>query len=562
MGLKALILISTIFFSKEIISQKVYPQNYFISPMEIPLVLAGTFGELRSGHFHSGIDIKTNEKTGLNVLAVADGWVSRLKISPTGYGLALYITHPNGYTSVYAHLEGFNTRIDSMVRAIQYERKSYEIDFYPKRNQITVKQGEMVGRSGNSGSSGGPHLHFEIRNSKETPINPLNFGLKVKDNISPEIKSLRVYKYNGLYNDLISSEFTNSSLSKIDKDTIEVPQNFYFGINSFDLADGAPNENGLYRLSIKIDGNKIFGFTADEVSFDEKRFINAYIDYPTYYKSSIRYQTNMVMPANYLNMYEPGTKKGFLSLDDTLVHEVEISAFDFNGNQNTIKFKIVKTKKQDEAMVATETIFYANSANKLILNDIYFETPANALYQNTGFGVIKFENEFNNFSAKYDVGNPSVPLEKYCKIKIKPTASLTPELHSKAAIASVEGKTLIWEGGSYNNGWVETKTRSFGRYIIVVDTISPTISPVKITENMVVDSSSVFKFKITDNLSGIKTYNGYVGQTWVLGEFDEKSSEIIFRVDEHYPIGTQEFSLEITDQKNNKSTYKFNLQRQ
>ncbi len=560
-GIKTLVFGTVLMISIENKAQKVYPQNYFTSPMEIPLMLAGTFGELRSGHFHSGIDIKTQEKTGLNVLAVADGWVSRIKVSPVGYGLALYITHPNGYTSVYAHLEAFNNEIDSIVKEIQYERRNYEIDFYPKRNQIQVQKSEIIGKSGNSGSSGGPHLHFEIRNSREIPINPLNFGIKVQDNIPPKIKSLRIYEYSGNYNDLISSEFTNGNLKNLESDTIEVPINFYFGVNAFDLADGAPNENGLYKFWINLDGNKIFGFTANEVSFDEKRMINSYIDYPTYYKSKQWFQTNMIMPANYLSMYDPGTKKGYLNLDDSLVHEVEIYVSDFNGNSTKVMFKIKKTNKPTEQYIEPETTFYSWSANKLMRNDLYFETPPNALYQNAAFAVLKFENEFNKYSAKYDVGNPAVPLEKYCKIRIKATENLTIDLQPKAAIASIEGKSLIWEGGTYSNGWVETKTRSFGRYMIVVDTIAPKITPVNITENLNIDSSSILEFKIFDDFSGIKNYNGFVDEKWVLCQYDEKTQRILFHVDEHYSIGNHLFTLEVSDQKNNKSTYQFKFQK-
>ena len=168
-----LIIIPFLFFISVSMAQNSYPQDYFQSPLEIPLILSGTFAELRSNHFHSGLDIKTQQQSGLKVMAAASGFVSRIKVSHFGYGKALYITHPNGYTTVYAHLQNFNPEIDAYIKHRQYKNESYEIELFPKAGELLVNNGDIVAYSGNTGGSGGPHLHFEIRNKQEHPMNPM-----------------------------------------------------------------------------------------------------------------------------------------------------------------------------------------------------------------------------------------------------------------------------------------------------------------------------------------------------------------------------------------------------
>ena len=263
--------------------QSEYPTDYFISPLEIPLVLSGTFGELRSNHFHSGFDIKTQQKSGLSVIASGDGYVSRINVSRWGYGKALYLTHPNGYTTVYGHLKKFSPEIEAYVKKNQYKKEAFEIRLYPEAGELKVVQGEIVALSGNSGSSGGPHLHYEIRDIKANILNPMLFGIKIPDHKKPTIQAAFAFSENDSSQVNQSNKIVNINLIKQNNgdllaNTIYAYGKIGIGINAFDRLDGALNRNGLYDIMMRVNGEVLYKFTADKFSFGESRYINTYID--------------------------------------------------------------------------------------------------------------------------------------------------------------------------------------------------------------------------------------------------------------------------------------------
>jgi len=336
------------------VSSQNYPKDYFSSPLDIDLYLSGTFGELRSNHFHSGLDFKTGGAIGKNVYSIADGYVSRIKVSPWVYGKATYIQHPNG-TSVYGHLDKYSPKIDSIVKAEQYRRESFAMDFFPEKNDIIIKKSEIIGLSGNSGSSGGPHLHFEIRNANQEPINPMHFGITIKDNIKPTIQKLFIYN---IYQNNISTKkdislnYINGILSPKYHDTIAVSDKFYIGINSFDKLNGAPNQNGIYSMSIFVDDEKYFEFVADKFSFNETRYLNAYIDYEYFKKYRSRIQKSIILPNNNLSMYNSVKNRGLILMNEK-AKKVNIIISDFAGNKSEIVFW---AKKDDGLNNSVSTI--------------------------------------------------------------------------------------------------------------------------------------------------------------------------------------------------------------
>ena len=332
--------------SFNLFSQKEYPKNYFQKPLDIPLILAGTFGELRSNHFHAGIDIKTQKREGLPVFAIADGYVSRIKIQHWGYGKALYITHPNGYTSVYAHLQKFGSKIESFVKKKQYEKESYTIQLFPNKTLLKVRKGDIIAYSGNTGGSTAPHLHFEIRDTKtEKIINPLLFGIEIKDNIKPEIKSAYAYPL-GDFSQVNQSEnpvklqITKQENGDLVADKIYALGVIGIGVKSFDRLNGAHNKNGIYNLDLYVNNEKIYNHCLETFSFAEGKYINLHLDYEHYKKRYEKIQRCFVIPSNKLSIYGNLINSGQINIDDGMNYVIEVIASDIKGNKTTLTIPV------------------------------------------------------------------------------------------------------------------------------------------------------------------------------------------------------------------------------
>jgi hypothetical protein len=553
-----------LFISLNSFSQNKYPQNYFRSPLDIPLILSGTFGELRGNHFHSGIDIKTQGVEGQTVHAVADGYVSRINISPYGYGNAIYITHPNGFVSVYAHLQRFNDSIAAKIKWVQYQRKSFAIEYFPDKTSIKIKKGDIIGFSGNSGSSGGPHLHYEIRKASNAhPINPLLFGVKIADHQYPQISRLAVYDYVKPYitpKKEFKLKVTTRKARLATTDTILVNQNFFIGIQAIDKQDGAVNKNGLYKLQYFIDSTQFFEFKVDELSFAEKRYINSFIDYKTAKESKIKYQRSLVEANTKLLNISQVKNRGIVSLKDDKVHKIKVIASDFAGQKTILEFYVRKNPTAIKYKQPKGTLFEWNHNNNYKSKELTFNIPKGALYDDIVFDVKVQENIQSPYSKLFQIGNEGTPLHKYCQISIKADSALTPALRSKACVLSLTKKgKFYYEGGSYKDGIVNTRTRSFGSYFIGVDTIAPSIKSINVYNNKNISKQSKISFKVSDNLSGIKKYTATLDGKWILMEYDPKKNRMYYNIDQHFPKGKHIFKLLLQDSKGNQAVVKMNL---
>lgn len=502
------------------------PQGYFKSPLNIPLRLAGTFGELRSNHFHSGMDIKTQQRTGLDVLASASGYVSRIKISSYGYGKAIYVQHPNGYTTVYGHLSDFSPEIRKYIRKHQYKKESYAIQLFPEKNKLPVKQGEVIAKSGETGGAGGPHLHFEIRDGQQRPINPMAFGIKIEDHRPPIVNSLFVYP-TGKDSHLNKSAQRQRLRLIPQKDGSYKTETFYaygklgFGISTFDRTDHAANPDGVYKIKTCLNGEPRFGITFKRFSFAKSRYINRFIDYSYYKKNRKRIQKLFLQPNNDIDMNLESVNKGYIQIGDSLNYSYKITVEDFAGNATIIRVPI-KTRKVPENEIkpkevdTTDYLAFANKANVFTLKNYDIYIPKNALYEDTYL-------DLEVRATEIKVHNKLTPLHKNITIGFD-ASDYSKKDREKLYVA----RTYPWGTKYYSKTHKEgsritTRTRTFGTFKLESDETPPTVKPVNFYNKKWMSHADFLKVKIKDKDSGISTYRGTINGKFIVMQYDYKT---------------------------------------
>lgn len=568
-----LFLVPLFFISYFIQAQGNYPRDYFSSPVNIPLTLAGNFGEIRPNHFHAGFDIRTNNREGLPVYAVADGFVSRIRISPVGYGKALYITHPNGYVSVYGHLRGFNTAIQAKATTYQSMLQSFEIDTLMNPEQLPVKKGELIGFSGNSGSSQAPHLHFEIREElTEIPINPYYFGYQVEDKVKPTVVSIAVYpigpgaKVNGSSSiKKIVPRYENGKYHISKVDSLWVNGKIGFGINCYDKESGGSGTNNVFSIEMQAGGKRMYYYEMEKFSFDNARYVNTHIDYAEKQRTRQLIQKCFLSKNNPLEIYKGVQQGGLISFEDDADHWITFIIKDFAGNSTELALKVGSKPGNTIVPKPQEGIYDCLKENSYVNEGINVMIPAAALYDDLVFICKKAPRLKGTFSPLYYLANESVALQKPMVLKLD-AANLPSSLQEKACIISIDKKGgFDYEGGLYSNGAVLTESKHFGKFAVAVDTVPPKLMPlvklVKVNDLVDLHSLKVLKFKATDNLSGIKKYRATIDGKWVLCEYDLKNDLLLYTFDDAVKSGVHEFKLVVADDKQNTSSYRFNFRR-
>jgi hypothetical protein len=534
-------------------------QADFGPPLDIPLYLSGNFAELRRNHFHTGIDIKTQGVEGQRVLAADKGKVSRINVSPYGYGLALYIDHPNGYTTVYGHLLEFNEEITKVLRKKQYEEESFSVDFTPEEI-IEVEKGELIALSGNTGGSGGPHLHFEIRRtSDEHPLNPLKFAFDIKDDIPPRIRGVRFHPLSD--STLINGEHEAKSFVvqgsagkyqlKAGSD-IKVYGAFGISVHSLDYLNGYPNKCGLYEVHLSVDGETVCRQRFDELDFSTTRHINAYKAYDVYKINNWHYHKSFIEPGNELNIYLPETKNGgVITLQEPGIHEASYIVKDAYENISTLDFTFENLKEPNGELPKVEpydAYFRFNQQNEFTyLDEFKVVIPEGALYQDLKFIFGREMPQGDQLSAKYTVHREIVPLDDYMTISIN-GADIPQKLRDDVLVAqySTTGYASYLTGKWERDDFV-FKSKSFGQFALVVDKAAPELTPLTKTSGSI-NENTVLKFRISDDRSGIAGYDAYLNGNWVLTEYEPKNRTIfvIFKGTDPLPSGN-EVKVKITD---------------
>lgn len=565
--MKTLIVVIFIFFGCIVLAQgeatdrsygyEDIPVDYFSSPLQIPLELSGTFGELRNNHFHAGLDLRTQQREGIPVYAAADGFVNRLRVAHFGYGKAIYIQHPNGYSTLYGHLQRFTGEIEKLARKTQYESESYEFQIYPTADLLQVKKGDLIGYTGNTGSSGGPHLHFEIRDRSSRPMNPKLFGINVADTRKPLINSVFVYP---IGNDSHVNQLKNQKQLRLTPQTdgnyisekITAFGTLGFGLSAVDQQNGANNRNGVFSVKTLFNGETSIDIVFDKVSFDETRYINRFIDYKYFKEHKSKIKKLFIERNNPLSIFKSSKNNGFITVMDGLnsIYTIEVS--DFNGNKVTISIPIEGVYQEIDHKEPIDSLGYfvlAREGATIKEGKFTIYIPPKSLYDDIYLNI-KADGNVLHFH------NDNIPIHTNVTISVD-VSNYTEEDIDKVFIGKLNYKGIPYYSNTKREGNIlSTQVREFGKYGLAIDTVAPKITPYNFGNGKWISNNETLKIKIEDDLSGIKSYRATVNDKWILMEYEYKNNMLTHYFSDDVLKDTENnLKLIVTDNAGNSSKF-------
>lgn len=548
--------LSCIFISLTIFAQSkqrdVYPVHYFRNPLNIPISLAGNFGELRPNHYHMGLDIRTQKKENLPVYAAADGYIAKIKIEPAGFGQAIYINHPNGYTTVYAHLNAFFPALAAWVKKEQYRQQSWNIfpDLPP--GIFPVKKGDLIAYSGNTGGSEAPHLHFEIRDTKkDINKNPMLFGFAITDETKPAILRL------ACYNRSMSIYEQSPSLISLQKSgddyyvsgsliTVGYPK-ISFAVSAFDTQSGSTNKNGIFSAALLENGKQVESFTMNDISYVDTRNINAHVDYKTKSTGGPWLQQLFRLPGYVQGIYSSSLSDGIIDLSDGAVHAIAIEVRDAYGNTSALRFNVKFNGLNASPKINPAKMFYPNMLDGLELTDCAFYLGEKCLYDSVRINYAgEQDNAANSVSALHRIGAGYIPLQDYVLVQIKPTKEIIPDDRMHIVMERITGTKKEVQRVTWKNDWASARFREFGSFHLLSDTEAPVITPLGFHNGSNLSKSSRLIIQVKDNLGAFTNFRATLDGNWICFSND-KGKSFLYKFDEHFPPGKHILKIHVED---------------
>jgi hypothetical protein len=534
-----------------------YPQGYFSNPLRVPMSLTANFGELRPGHWHMGLDLRTEQKEDLPVLASADGYIAHIGIRPQSFGKFIIINHPNGYSTLYGHLNQFYPELENYVREKQTEKESWSIELSFTEKDFVVKKGDEIAKSGNTGGSQGPHLHFEIIDTKSgRSLNPQLFGFDIPDDVAPSVTKLAIYDRSiSTYlqtQQMISVVKTDSGYFTKPRKILTGYKKLSFAITAVDRVSGSKGDNGIYAAYLYYYSDAQIAFIIDNINYDESDYINAHIDKRYRNAGGPFLQHLSKLPGFRGRVYEEIEGTGIIELTDTFIHDLSIEISDANDNLSSLNFQIQYNDSLAKKIKRTSNgrLLIPNQVNIIEEKDFEVYMPENCLYDSIPFSYYQ-QNVFSAgaITAQHKFGDCVYPIHSAFSVRVKATKSISDDLKSKLVMLKTWNGERAIRKAELKNGWVSASFDNLGIFQAFVDTISPTINaPAKLVKGKdTLDLSPLTRivFTPTDNYA-VRSFRAELDGKWLMFSNDKGRSHI-YTFDEQCPYGVHELKVKVED---------------
>jgi Peptidase family M23 len=537
------------------------PVNYFRSPVGIPLDLSANFGELRPNHWHMGLDVRTNAKENLPIYAAAEGYIAHIGIRPQSFGRFIIINHPNGLSTLYAHLNDFFPELEKYVTDMQYEKETWAIELDFTKEQFPVSKGAFIAYSGNTGGSQGPHLHFEIFETKTGKrLNPLLFNFGINDNVPPAITKLAVYDRGRSVFDqkpiLHNLKNTDSGYIIPKMPVMKTGLNrLSFAIQAYDQMSKGGSPDGIFSAQLFFDEVPQVKFVLDSIDYDETAYINSQTDHMHRYTGGAWLQHIAKLPGDNGAAYKTINGDGVITLADTMLHRVRIVVSDAKGLKSELNFML---QYMDSLASKANTTDYSvrfapNKVNVISKPDFEMYLPKGSLYDTiTPYYYTVSNKQPNTFSLAHQVANPAIPVHEDVVVRIKLNKPVTETMQDKLLIVRTDNKGRTIRKAIWQEQWLSAAFGDFGTYQVMADTTAPQINNIGKGDTINLSAASRIIFTPTDNF-GVKKFRAMLNGKWVRFTND-KTRNWIYKFDERCPYGVHELTVTVEDIVGNSTT--------